>query len=151
MRMSKNIVSSRAVHAAFCVLFVAVLCGGSIPLADLEDVRDVLRASQAGAPPATNAVWLDAAGARVRSASPSTRAASAPPGSVPVRGTTPTTHGTMSRWCATGRTARSGWTMVPLRLQEIQSRINDWEGDNAHLYPLNLFDLRSFDRISNRR
>ena len=44
MRMSKNIVSSRAVHAAFCVLFVAVLCGGSIPLADLEDVRDVLRA-----------------------------------------------------------------------------------------------------------
>ena len=60
MRMSKNIVSSRAVHAAFCVLFVAVLCDGSIPLADLEDVRDVLRASQAGAPPATNAVWLDA-------------------------------------------------------------------------------------------
>ena len=56
MRMSKNIVSSRAVHGAFCVLFVAVLCGGSIPLADLEDVRDVLRASQAGAPPATNAV-----------------------------------------------------------------------------------------------
>ena len=45
MRMSKNIVSSHAVHAAFCVLFVAVLCGGSIPLADLEDVRDVLRAS----------------------------------------------------------------------------------------------------------
>ena len=60
MRMSKNIVSSRAVHAAFCILFVAVLCGGSIPLADLEDVRDVLRASQAGASPATNAVWLDA-------------------------------------------------------------------------------------------
>lgn len=41
--------------------------------------------------------------------------------------------------------------MAPLRLQEIQSRINDWEGDNAHLYPLNLFDLRSFDRISKRR
>lgn len=60
MRMSKNIASSHAVHAAFCVLFVAVLCGGSIPLADLEDVRDVLRASQAGASPATNAVWLDA-------------------------------------------------------------------------------------------
>ena len=35
--------------------------------------------------------------------------------------------------------------------REIQSRINDWEGDNAYLYPLNLFDLRSFDRISNRR
>ena len=151
MRMSKNIVSSHAVHAAFCVLFVAVLCGGSIPLADLEDVRDVLRASQAGASPATNAVWLDAGGARVRSASPCTRAASAPPGLVPARGTGPTAPGTMLRWCATGRTARSGWTMVPLRLQEIQSRINDWEGDNAHLYPLNLFDLRSFDRISNRR
>ncbi len=60
MEKSKNVVSSRAVRAAFCVLFVAVLCGGSIPLADLEDVRDVLRASQAGAPPATNAVWLDA-------------------------------------------------------------------------------------------
>lgn len=45
MRMSKNIVSSHAVHAAFCVLFVAILCDGSVPLADLEDVRDVLRAS----------------------------------------------------------------------------------------------------------
>ena len=151
MEKSKNVVSSRAVRAAFCVLSTTILCDGSIPLADLEDVRDVLRVSQVGASPATNAVWLDAAEARVKSASPCTRAASAPPGSVPTRGTGPTTHGTMSRWCATGRTARSGWTMVPLRLQEIQSRINDWEGDNAHLYPLNLFDLRSFDRISNRR
>ena len=63
MRKPKNVVPSRAVRAAFLVLSAAVLCGGSVPLADLadlEDVRDVLRASQAGAPPATNAVWLDA-------------------------------------------------------------------------------------------
>lgn len=57
---------SRAVRAVFCPLALGLLCGGSVPLADLadladlEDVRDVLRASQAGAPPATNAVWLDA-------------------------------------------------------------------------------------------
>ena len=151
MRKPSCVVPSRAVCAVFCPLALGLLCGGGVPLADLEDVRDVLRASQAGAPPATNAVWLDAAGARVRSASPCTRAASAPPGSVPARGTGPTAPGTMLRWCATGRTARSGWTLVPLRLQEIQSRINDWEGDNAYLHPLNLFDLRSFDRISNRR
>ena len=60
MEKSKNVVSSRAVRAAFCVLSTTILCDGSVPLADLEDVRDVLRASQAGAPPATNAVWLDA-------------------------------------------------------------------------------------------
>lgn len=60
MRKPKNIVPSRAVRAAFCVLSTTILCDGSVPLADLEDVRDVLRASQAGAPPATNAVWLDA-------------------------------------------------------------------------------------------
>ena len=60
MEKSKNVVSSRAVRAAFCVLSTTILCGGSVPLADLEDVRDVLRASQAGASPATNAVWLDA-------------------------------------------------------------------------------------------
>ena len=51
---------SRAVCAVFCPLALGLLCGGGVPLADLEDVRDVLRASQAGAPPATNAVWLDA-------------------------------------------------------------------------------------------
>ena len=60
MEKSKNVVSSRAVRAAFCVLSTTILCDGSVPLADLEDVRDVLRASQAGASPATNAVWLDA-------------------------------------------------------------------------------------------
>ncbi len=63
MMKLKDVVPSRAVRAASCVLSAAVLCGGSVPLADLadlEDVRDVLRASQAGAPPATNAVWLDA-------------------------------------------------------------------------------------------
>ena len=53
MRKPKNIVPSRAVRAAFCVLSTTILCDGSVPLADLEDVRDVLRASQAGASPAT--------------------------------------------------------------------------------------------------
>lgn len=60
MRKPKNVVPSHAVRAAFCVLSTTILCDGSVPLADLEDVRDVLRASQAGASPATNAVWLDA-------------------------------------------------------------------------------------------
>ena len=60
MRKPSCVVPSRAVCAVFCPLALGLLCGGGVPLADLEDVRDVLRASQAGASPATNAVWLDA-------------------------------------------------------------------------------------------
>ena len=60
MRKPSCVVPSRAVCAVFCPLALGLLCGGGVPLADLEDVRDVLRASQAGAFPATNAVWLDA-------------------------------------------------------------------------------------------
>ncbi len=60
MRKPNCVVPSRAVCAVFCPLALGLLCGGGVPLADLEDVRDVLRASQAGASPATNAVWLDA-------------------------------------------------------------------------------------------
>ena len=60
MRKPSCVVPSRAVCAVFCPLALGLLCGGGVPLADLEDVRDVLRASQAVAFPATNAVWLDA-------------------------------------------------------------------------------------------
>ena len=51
-----------------------------------------------------------------------------------------------------GETWKMFWgPMLPFRLEAIQRKINQWEGDNANMYQIVPFDFSSFGEIVNQR
>ena len=40
--------------------------------------------------------------------------------------------------------------MLPFRIEAIQNKIDEWEGDDAELYQIIPFDFSSFDGTVNR-